>query len=316
MRKFSTSIYAGHKAKTACGIKRQYNGKATAIILDWSGTTLDKGVLAPAVVFKQIFDEVGVNVTMKHCREPMGKRKDIHVNRMLEIPEVRELWKKVRGAYPTEKDGESLFKRFIPLQLACLKQYSTIIAGADVVTQNLHKAGIKIGATTGFLRDMSKIIWDEGKKQGLHIDCVVSGDDVTTGVRPFPHMLYKNLDLLGIENINSVIKVDDTVAGVGEGLNGGCWTVAVTDWSNYTDYDSLEQMENASEEDKQSRIKKSFDVLKNSGAHFIINDINQLPEVVDTVNGLLSRQLTPSTVGETLYFSKGLAKYMDRAKSV
>jgi phosphonoacetaldehyde hydrolase len=310
LRKFSSLAFKSREIINTNQIKRQYKGKICATVLDFSGTTLDKGVLAPAVVFKQVFDEVGVNVSMEHCRLPMGLRKDLHLNKMLQIPEVRRLWKNVRGMYPTDNDGAALFKRFKPLQMACLKEYSEIIPGADTVTQNLHKAGIKIGATTGFLSAMSQILWDEGKKQGLHLDCVVSGDEVANGARPFPHMLYKNLDILGIENINSVIKVDDTVSGVGEGLNAGCWAVAVVDWSNYTDYDSLQQMQNASEEDKQRRIKQSYDVLKTSGAHFMINDINQLPQVVDKVNELLSKKITPSMMSGTTYHSDGLLKYM------
>jgi hypothetical protein len=35
-------------------------------------------------------------------------------------------------------------------------------------------------------------------------------------------------------------QVDDTVGGIGEGLNAGCWTVALYETSNYMQIDSLE----------------------------------------------------------------------------
>ena len=36
-------------------------------------------------------------------------------------------------------------------------------------------------------------------------------------------MVYKNLDMLNITPIQSVIKVDDIASGVGESVNAGCW---------------------------------------------------------------------------------------------
>ena len=40
-------------------MNRLYNGKIKACILDWSGTLCDKYVIAPAIVFQQIFDNYG-----------------------------------------------------------------------------------------------------------------------------------------------------------------------------------------------------------------------------------------------------------------
>ena len=39
---------------------RRYTGPLRACILDWSGTTADKYVIAPAVVFKEVFEKHGV----------------------------------------------------------------------------------------------------------------------------------------------------------------------------------------------------------------------------------------------------------------
>jgi phosphonoacetaldehyde hydrolase len=38
---------------------------------------------------------------------------------------------------------------------------------------------------------------------------------------------------MGIYPINAVVKVDNTVPGILEGINAGCWTVGVYKWSNY-----------------------------------------------------------------------------------
>ena len=59
--------------------KRNYTGQVKGLILDWSGTTADAYVLAPAVVFVQVFEKHGVKVTMSAARGPMGLRKDLHI---------------------------------------------------------------------------------------------------------------------------------------------------------------------------------------------------------------------------------------------
>jgi len=58
---------------------RRYRGPLQTCILDWSGTTADKYVLAPALAFRQVFEKAGVPITMKEARLPMGLRKDLHI---------------------------------------------------------------------------------------------------------------------------------------------------------------------------------------------------------------------------------------------
>ena len=72
--------------------RRSYCGTLKAAILDWSGTTADKYVIAPAVVFQEVFEKQGVPISMKEARQPMGLRKDLHIKAITEIPEVRVRW--------------------------------------------------------------------------------------------------------------------------------------------------------------------------------------------------------------------------------
>ena len=76
---------------------RSYTGQVKGLILDWSGTTADAYVLAPAVVFVQVFQKHGVEVAMSEARGPMGLRKDLHIKAMTEIPEIRERWHDIHG---------------------------------------------------------------------------------------------------------------------------------------------------------------------------------------------------------------------------
>ena len=47
--------------------------------MDWSGTTVDKYTMAPAIVFKEVFEKYKCPISMTEAREPMGIRKDLHI---------------------------------------------------------------------------------------------------------------------------------------------------------------------------------------------------------------------------------------------
>ncbi len=267
---------------------RGYRGKVGAVILDWSGTTADAYVLAPAVVFVEVFKKHGVEISMPEARGPMGLRKDLHIKSLTEVPEIRDRWKTVHGKYPDQGDVDRMFADFVPMQLDCLRTYTTLLPGVAEVTQTLQKRGIKIGSTTGFLRSMVEILEEDAKKQGYAPDASVAGDDVIHGARPKPFMLYRNLDLLDAHPIQSVVKVDDTVSGVGEALEAGCWGVGIARYSNYMNIDSLEQAESMSEADVQRRLDHTRDVLRKSGAHYVIDEPIELLEVIDDIETRLA----------------------------
>jgi phosphonoacetaldehyde hydrolase len=280
--------------------KYRYDGPIKCAILDWSGTLSDAGVLAPAVVFVDVFKKFGIKITMEEARIPMGLRKDLHIGALLKMSTVREQWKKLFGEYPNKDDTDDttteIFKKFIPMQLACLNMYGEIIPGADIMTQQLRNSGVKLGLTTGFTKEMSDVLRIEAEKQGVILDTTVAGDEVECGARPYPSMLYKNLDRLGIERIQSVVKVDDTVSGIGEAINAGCWSVGVCRWSNYTNYDSLTHLKSASEIEVSRRSLKAREILNKSGAHYVIEDINELQEVIDDINNKLRRGIQPTDI--------------------
>ncbi len=52
---------------------RTYRGPIKALLLDWAGTTMDFGCMAPAVVFIKVYEKAGVPITMEEARQPMGE---------------------------------------------------------------------------------------------------------------------------------------------------------------------------------------------------------------------------------------------------
>ncbi len=272
---------------------RGYRGKVKGIVLDWSGTTADIYVLAPAVVFVEVFKKHGVEISMAEARGPMGLRKDLHIKELTEVPEIRERWKGVHGSYPDQSSVDAMFADFVPMQLACLREYTTLLPHVAEVTQKFQKDGIKIGSSTGFVRSMVDVLEEDAKKQGYTPDASVAGDEVEHGARPKPFMVYRNLDLMDIHPIQSVVKVDDTVSGVGEALEAGCWGVGIASYSNYMDIDSMEHAASLSEAEMDRRLKLTRDILAKSGAHYVIDTFDQMPAVIADVNERLARGERP-----------------------
>ena len=271
----------------------RYNGKVQAVILDWSGTTADAYVVAPAVVFVDVFKKQNVEISMAEARGPMGLRKDLHIKALTEVDEIKERWKGVHGKYPDQDDVDKMFADFVPMQLACLRKYTNLLPGVADVTQRMQKQGIKLGSTTGFVRSMVDILEEEAAKQGYKPDASVAGDEVMNGARPSPHMVFKNLDMLGITPIQSVIKVDDTISGVGEAVNAGCWGVGVTRYSNYMDVDTPEDGEKLSEEEISKRKAHTHKLLEKAGAHYVIDSIADIEPVIEEVNKRLANGERP-----------------------
>jgi len=272
---------------------RSYRGPVKALVLDWSGTTADAYVLAPATVFVEVFKKHGVEISMEEARGPMGLRKDLHIKALTEVPEIRDRWKKIKGKGPTQKDVDRMFKDFVPMQLKCLRQYTKLLPGVAEVTRRLQKKGIKIGSSTGFVRSMVSILEKDAKKQGYVPDASVAGDEVEHGARPKPFMVYKNLDMMDVHPIQSVVKIDDTVSGIGEALEAGCWGVGVARYSNYMNINSMAEEKRLPKADIERRLEKTRDILRKAGAHYVIDSLADIEPVIDDINTRLARGEKP-----------------------
>jgi len=287
------------QASVSSANRTEFRGPLKCAILDWSGTTVDAHVIAPAVAFVEVFKKHGVTISMKEARIPMGLRKDLHIGKILEMPEVRKRWIDANHSEPTEATVQQLFKDFVPMQLNVLPKYSALLPGVgNIIKRMKTHYKMKIGVTTGFTKVMVDILLKESKRQGFEPDSSVAGDEVINnlGFRPAPFMIYQNLLNLGVFPIDAVVKVDDTVSGVGEGLNAGCWSVGVFGWSNYTGVDSMEQWNVMSPEDQLNRRQKSKEKLINeSRAHYVIEELSDMDFVIADINERLKRGETPQS---------------------
>jgi phosphonoacetaldehyde hydrolase len=267
--------------------QRQYRGKIQAVLLDWAGTTMDYGCMAPAVVFIEVFKRQGVPITMEEARAPMGAHKRVHIQKIGQLDTVRQRWQEKHGRAPAEADVDKMFADFVPLQIDCLSDYSQMIPGALDAVAAMRKRGMKIGSTTGYLRDMMAVNLRDAKKQGYEPDSTVCASDVPAG-RPYPYMCLQNVINLQVSPVQACVKVDDTVPGVEEGLNAGMWTIGLAVSGNEVGL-PLKEVKALPPADFEARRNRAYGRMRQAGAHYVVDDIAGVMGCLDAIEERMAR---------------------------
>jgi len=271
--------------------KRSYRGPIEAVLLDWAGTTMDFGCMAPAVVFVEVFKRKRVPISIEEARAPMGAHKRVHIQRITELDSVRRRWQEAHGRPPNDDDVSAMFAEFVPLQLECLSEYSALIPGTLEAVAALRKRGVKIGSTTGYLTDMMKINLADAKRQGYQPDSTVCASDVPAG-RPYPYMCLQNVMNLRCSAVQACVKVDDTIPGVEEGLNAGMWTVGLAVSGNEVGM-VLEQWRALPENEKREKRERAHTRMRQCGAHYVVDSIADLMPCIDDIQARIRRGEAP-----------------------
>ena len=256
-----------------------------ALVLDWAGTTVDFGSLAPARTIQRVFENIGISLSEDEVRRDMGLAKREHIACILSMPRVRDAWQAVRGSPPTKGETDVLYEMFVPLQLSCLAEYSTLIPGVAESVQRFRKRVLKIGSTTGYTREMLDRLVEASAKAGYQPDCSVSPEDVGSA-RPGPFMLYENAIRLQVYPMASIAKVGDTPADIHEGLNAGAWSIGVAATGNAIGL-SYEEFQALSANERDLRVAKARLELQRAGAHYVVDTLAQLDPVLDDIDAQL-----------------------------
>ena len=270
---------------------RAYRGPLRGVIFDWAGTTMDFGCIAPAVAFCKVFENAGVPISIEEARIPMGAHKKVHIDLICEIPSVRRRWINTHGTEPTEEDVDRMFDDFVPMQEACLSEYSQLIPGTLEVITECRKRGYKIGSTSGYLPGMLAINQADAAKQGYVPDATFGAGDVKRG-RPYPHMVLRNILELDISPVQSVVKIDDTLTGIEEGLNAGCWAIGLAASGNEVGV-QFDEWNAFSEQVKQKHRDRVYPAMYQRGAHYVIDSIADLMPCLDDIEMRLRRGEKP-----------------------
>lgn len=254
-------------------------GRYKVVVFDWAGTTVDYGCFAPVQAFVEVFKHFGIEPTMEEVREPMGMLKKDHIRTMLQMERITSLWEiKYRRKW-TEEDVEDLYEIFEEKLLSILDQFVEVKPYVLETVEELRKRGIKIGSTTGYTDKMMEIIVPKAKENGYEPDAWFSPDAVGGFGRPYPYMVFKNMQALGIQSVDQVMKVGDTVSDIKEGKNAGVYTVGVIEGSSEMGLSEAEYgaLSEAEKEEQIARVKEKF---LNAGADAVIRNMKELTDLL------------------------------------
>ncbi|MBO0999740.1 phosphonoacetaldehyde hydrolase [Bacillus sp. SD075] len=266
--------------------------KVEGIILDWAGTAVDFGCFAPVNVFVDIFKNAGVEVTMEEARAPMGMLKIDHIRAMLTMPRISSIWEEQYGRPFNEGDVEKLYAEFEPALMMSLADYTDPIPGVIETVKALRNRGLKIGSTTGYTDTMMGVVVANALKKGYRPDFHVTPDATNSFGRPYPYMIYRNMEELKLTAAWKVVKVGDTISDMQEGVNAGVWSVGIIVGSSEMGL-SLDEYTSLPERDKQNLITKTAETFMENGADFTIRTMEDLPELIDRINLLIAEGKRP-----------------------
>jgi phosphonoacetaldehyde hydrolase len=254
--------------------------QAKAVILDWAGTTVDFGSLAPVAAMQRVLQKLGLHAEAAVVRQFMGLPKRDHLEAVL------------RETAPAELERlDTIYAAFLAEQRDCVAELSGVIPGAAEAAAAMRAAGLKIGSTTGYPRAVMEAVAARARAEGYEPDALVTPDDVPSG-RPMPWMCFRNMEQLSVWPPAACIKIGDTPADMKEARNAGMWAVGVVVGGNEIGL-SLDAWQALSPELQAEMNAAARARLKAAGAHWVIDSLADWGRILETVNGELREGQSP-----------------------
>jgi phosphonoacetaldehyde hydrolase len=254
-----------------------------AVIFDWAGTLVDHGSRAPVATLRTVFHAAGVPISVEEARRSMGIAKKSHIRAILAIERVNRAWFEQYGHAPGQDDVNRLFTNFEPKQLECLNEFSDVISGVRATFEQLRRAGVKIGSTTGYTRPMLDFLVSRAREEGWAPDVAICPEDVLGGGRPFPYMCYRNAIDLQAFPLSQMVKIGDTPSDIAEGLNAGMWTVGITRTGNEAGLTESEWSALSCSE-RAAMLVAAAQRLRNAGAHYVAESVADCLPVLEQIS--------------------------------
>lgn len=255
-------------------------GRIEAVIFDWAGTTVDYGCFAPVEAFRQAFREVGIDPTTEELRGPMGLSKRQHVQKMFEMPRIAACFEKAQGRPWQNGDADGVYRRSEALILRLLPDFAQPLPHVQEAVQALRAQDVKIGSTTGYNDEMMRVVVPAAEAAGYRPDCWFSSDSTGGIGRPYPYMVFRALEELGVSSVHAAVKVGDTAADIREGRNAGLVTVGLIEGSSLMGLSQAEY-EALPEDVRQREISRVRRAYADCGADHVLLNLSGLPALLD-----------------------------------
>ena len=262
-----------------------------AVFLDWAGTVVDHGSIAPVKALEAVLASAGVSVPPAGHPRDMGLAKKDHVRRLLQEDEVIQQWKSLYGDQPAETDVDRLYAQLAPKMMEALRVHYQVISGVPEMAAQLRARGMKLAGTTGYTRPMLDTIEKLAAQQGYATDASLSPEDVGAG-RPFPWMCYRLAIDLRVYPLSACVKVGDTESDMREGRNAGMWTIGVNTQRQWSGLTELEWASTGTAE--QSRIiARAGEELTHAGAHYTAESVAHIMPIIEEIEARIRRGEQP-----------------------
>ena len=126
---------------------------------------------------------------------------------------------------------------------------------------------------------MMDIVVPKAAENGYAPDFWISPDGTNGFGRPYPYMVFRNLEKLGVTDVRKAVKVGDTLSDIREGKNAGVFTIGVTEGSSQMAL-SEDEFNALSEADKAAARSAARDAFVNAGADAVIDTMAELPTLL------------------------------------
>lgn len=192
-------------------------------VFDIAGTTLHDESNVGLVLQQVIQEHAELSVSLPEVNEVMGYAKPWAIRYLLQQQQD--------ARYNDPAFIDALHRLFVQ-RMSDHYQHNAGVrekSGASAVLGALKQRGIKIALDTGFDRAITDIILKRvgWLNKGI-IDAVITSDQVPQG-RPYPYMIYRAMEQLGVRSIQQVAKIGDTLSDLEEGTNAGCpYVIGIT----------------------------------------------------------------------------------------
>ncbi|MDO6425472.1 phosphonoacetaldehyde hydrolase [Thalassotalea sp. 1_MG-2023] len=267
--------------------------KIEAVVLDWAGTVVDYGSVAPTTIFVEAFKQAfNFEVSLDEARVPMGMGKWDHIKALGQLSSVDARWKKQFGQSMTDTVVDDIYQTFMPLQKAKVADHAQPIAGALRTIEWLKAHDIKVGSCSGYPREVMEILVPVAADYGYQPDAWVASDDLPAGSRPGPWMALQNVIELGVTDVANCIKFDDSAPGITEGLTAGMWTVGLALTGNAVGLTESE-WQTLSISEQAALKQKAYDTLYQAGAHYVVDSLADAIPVIQKITAARVRHLRP-----------------------
>lgn len=265
--------------------------RLTGVILDWAGTTVDYGCIAPAQAFMRLFERAGVPVTPEEARRPMGTAKRDHIATVLNFPRVFASWESVHGRQPTDDDVSALYAEFIPQQTAALLERADPIPGVVETVAAFRAMGLKIGSNTGYTRAMIETLAPAAAERGYMPDAIVVPEDVGAG-RPAPFMAFENARRLSIYPMWTLVKIGDTPVDMEEAANAGMWAIGLAKTGNEIGL-SESEIVTLPPDQLDAKLSHAHARLTAAGAHYVVDSLADALPLLEMIEHRLANGERP-----------------------